>query len=96
MSADADGIDWAIDAAKQIVSKDYANMGVTYSPDGEYIASQDVLLPLSIPTTTGKPKMLGVIPPWLATAIGLIGTLEAPGSSDNPVIVAWGKEIARH
>lgn len=32
-------------------------------------------------------------PSWLSTARQLIGTKEKPGSSDNPVIVAWAKKI---
>lgn len=30
-------------------------------------------------------------PPWLILAISEIGTLEAPGSQDNPTILAWAK-----
>lgn len=32
--------------------------------------------------------------PWLATATGLVGTHEAPGSTDNPIIISWNKAIA--
>src|SRR5262245_44978950 len=35
------------------------------------------------------------IAPWLATMRSITGTLEAPGSADNPVILAWRDEIAR-
>lgn len=30
-------------------------------------------------------------PPWLKRAVSLIGTLEAPDSRDNPVILAWAR-----
>jgi hypothetical protein len=34
-------------------------------------------------------------PPWLATMRRIDGTLEAPGSADNPVILSWSDTIAR-
>jgi len=33
------------------------------------------------------------VPPWLATMRQITGTLEAPGSADNPVILGWAKFI---
>jgi hypothetical protein len=35
------------------------------------------------------------VPPWLATMRKIDGTLEAPGSADNPVILSWSDAIAR-
>jgi hypothetical protein len=35
------------------------------------------------------------VPPWLATMRRIDGTLEAPGSADNPVILSWSDTIAR-
>lgn len=34
-----------------------------------------------------------MIPPWLETMRSITGTLEAPGASDNPVILGWAREI---
>lgn len=34
-------------------------------------------------------------PPWLETMRQITGTLERPGSDDNPVILSWRDEIAR-
>jgi uncharacterized protein (TIGR02594 family) len=38
--------------------------------------------------------MTDKVPSWLKTMRDITGTLEAPGSADNPVILAWRDEIA--
>ena len=35
-----------------------------------------------------------VVPPWLAVALGEIGTLEAPGDADNPRVVEYHSATA--
>lgn len=42
---DGDGHGWALAVAAEIKARNYRNMGVTHSPDGEYTSSQDVLVP---------------------------------------------------
>ena len=39
--------------------------------------------------------MTTLVPPQLQTMRAITGTLESPGASDNPVILAWRDEIAR-
>lgn len=39
--------------------------------------------------------MVDSVPSWLATMRAIDGTLEAPGSADNPVILSWSDTIAR-
>jgi uncharacterized protein (TIGR02594 family) len=43
----------------------------------------------------GSTPMPDLAPPWLATMRTITGTLETPGSADNPVILSWRDEIAR-
>ncbi len=38
---------------------------------------------------------VGVLPRMIQEALPLIGTLEAPGAADNPVILGWAKEIGK-
>lgn len=38
---------------------------------------------------------LGPLPRTIAEALALHGTLEAPGAADNPVILAWAKEVGK-
>ena len=35
-----------------------------------------------------------IVPPYLQTMRDITGTLETPGSSDNPVIMKWADTIA--
>lgn len=42
---DGDGFGWARAVAAEIRAKSYQNMGVTYSGDGEYTSSRDILVP---------------------------------------------------
>ncbi len=39
--------------------------------------------------------MSNKIPSYLATMREITGTLETPGSNDNPVILRWADEIAK-
>jgi hypothetical protein len=41
-----DDYDWCRAVAQEIRARGYRNMGVTYSPDGEYTSSHDVQVPL--------------------------------------------------
>src|SRR5262245_12590965 len=38
--------------------------------------------------------MVDTVPSWLATMRAIDGTLEEPGSADNPVILSWSDTIA--
>jgi lysozyme family protein len=58
------GKQWAQQTAGTIQAGDYRNMGVTYSSDGEYGSSEDVLLPTGVPMAD---------PAWLAEARASIG-----------------------
>lgn len=48
-------------------------------------------LPNPVAPVTSPGALSDGQPPWLVKAISLIGTLEAPGTKDNPVILAWAK-----
>lgn len=44
-----------------------------------------------LPEPAPELKRSDAIAPWLVRAISLIGTLEAAGARDNPVILSWAK-----
>src|SRR5271166_1753896 len=50
-----DGRDWAARTAQQIQAGGYRNMGVTYSREGEYMSSMDILTPVSAAATLPLP-----------------------------------------
>jgi lysozyme family protein len=61
------GRQWAQQTAGTIQAGAYSNMGVTYSSEGEYASSEDVLLP------TNPTGVLMAEPAWLAEARASIG-----------------------
>jgi len=52
-----DGRGWATRTAQAIRSAGYSNMGVTYSDEGEYESSEDMLHPLAAAADAGAPAM---------------------------------------
>jgi hypothetical protein len=82
--------------AKAITSAGFVNMGVTYSAQGEYESSEDILLPLArVPLAStpaiqpGEKPMADTVPAYLTLARSQIGKIE-----DGPSILPLAAKIA--
>jgi peptidoglycan hydrolase-like protein with peptidoglycan-binding domain len=96
-----DGLAWARSVAAVITSKDYRNMSVTYSSQGEYGSSTDILMPKKLPSVFINPtpknpseSWVDGVPPWLANIRADLGLEEFAGSANNPKIIAKTIAIA--
>lgn len=99
MSDDEDGLGWAINCADRIVEKQYANMGVTYSPGGEYTASVDVLPPQTFKIVLGQPPVTDPVPAPASTLTPLdvmktLGGTQWSSGPPTPIVRAWLEFIA--
>jgi lysozyme family protein len=75
------GKQWAQQTAGTIQAGAYRNMGVTYSSEGEYGSSEDILLP------TGNP--MPITAPWLEDARSSVGRYH-----DGPDVPKLAQEVA--
>lgn len=87
---------WARLIAADITARGFVNMGVTWSSQGEYERSSDILVPVKKKSSqTQSQLMADQVPPWLATMRSIKGTDEFAGGADNPIIMGWRDFISR-
>jgi hypothetical protein len=87
-----DGRDSAARTAQAITAARFANMGVTFSREGEYESSEDVLAPFTSVAATqlGEKTMPDTIPPHLTLARSQIGKIE-----DGPSILPLAAKVGQ-
>ncbi len=80
-----DGYTWAERMASTITAHKLAEMGVTYSPNGEYESVENILLPMS----KEEPPVMASATPWLTDARADIGVYH-----DGPDVPRLAMEVA--